>query len=219
MSWLDTLEDIRKKDFSTCTDAERDKAARDVVNMSSYGCAVIAVSPMPFSDALLMLPLQSGMVMTVGHIYGRKVTRAAASELIVELGAGWLGLAIALARKYPKAHVVAVERAWVPWCFSRVRLLVSSVPNLEVRRVDVRDVDVSHASLVTTYLWTGGMTLLEPKLRAALPEGAQVISLTFGFTSWPVDEERLVNDLYRSPVRRYVQRRSGRDGEGGVAVP
>ena len=86
MSWLDTLEDIRKKDFSQSSEADRDKAARDVVNMTSYGCAVIAVSPMPFSDALLMLPIQSGMVMTVGHIYGRKVTKAAASELIVELG-------------------------------------------------------------------------------------------------------------------------------------
>lgn len=106
MSWLDTLEDIRKKDFSTCTDAERDKAARDVVNMSSYGCAVIAVSPMPFSDALLMLPLQSGMVMTVGHIYGRKVTRAAASELIVELGAA-AGASI-LARQGIKALLPVV---------------------------------------------------------------------------------------------------------------
>ncbi len=165
----------------------------------------LGISPMPSSAAAREVMLQ--------------MAPAECTGLIVELGAGWLGLAIALARKYPKAHVVAVERAWVPWCFSRVRLLVSSVPNLEVRRVDVRDVDVSHASLVTTYLWTGGMTQLEPKLRAALPEGAQVISLTFGFASWPVDEERLVNDLYRSPVRRYVQRHSGRDGEGGVAVP
>jgi uncharacterized protein (DUF697 family) len=87
MSWLDTLEDIRKKDFSTSPEADRDKAARDVVNMASYGCAVVAVSPIPFSDAVLSLPMQSAMVMTVGHVYGRKVTQADAKDLILELGA------------------------------------------------------------------------------------------------------------------------------------
>ena len=85
MSWLDTLDDIRKKDFSKASAAQRDEAARDVVNMASYACAVVSVSPIPFSDAVLMLPVQSAMVVTVGHIYGRKVTEADAKSLIVEL--------------------------------------------------------------------------------------------------------------------------------------
>ena len=87
MSWLDTLEDIRKKDFTKTSMAKRDEAARDVVNMASYACAVVAVSPIPFSDAVLMLPVQSAMVVTVGHVYGRKVTEADAKSLIVELAA------------------------------------------------------------------------------------------------------------------------------------
>lgn len=87
MSWLDTLEDIRKKDFTKSPMAKRDEAARDVVNMASYACAVVAVSPIPFSDAVLMLPVQSAMVVTVGHVYGRKVTEADAKSLIVELAA------------------------------------------------------------------------------------------------------------------------------------
>jgi uncharacterized protein (DUF697 family) len=87
MSWLDTLEDIRSKDYSKVPKAERDKAAREVVNMASYACAVVSVSPIPFSDAVLMLPTQTAMVVTVGHIYGRKLTSAAAKDLILELGA------------------------------------------------------------------------------------------------------------------------------------
>lgn len=87
MSWLDTLEDIRTKDFSKTPLAERDKAARDVVNMASYACAMVAVSPIPFSDAVLMLPVQSAMVMSVGHIYGRKLTQADAKALLLELAA------------------------------------------------------------------------------------------------------------------------------------
>ena len=85
MSWLDTLDDIRQKDFSKASKETRDTAARDVINMASYGCAVVAVSPIPFSDAVLMLPMQTAMVMTIGHIYGRKVTQADAKELILEL--------------------------------------------------------------------------------------------------------------------------------------
>ncbi|MBL9038470.1 MAG: DUF697 domain-containing protein [Archangium sp.] len=87
MSWLDTLEDVRRKDFSKTPAAQREKTAREVVNMASYACAVVAISPIPFSDAVLMLPMQTAMVMTVGHIYGRKVTQADAKALIVELGA------------------------------------------------------------------------------------------------------------------------------------
>jgi uncharacterized protein (DUF697 family) len=87
MSWLDTLEAIRTKDFSKAPLKERERAARDVVNLCSYGCAVVAVSPIPFSDAIVMLPIQSAMVITVGHIFGRKITGATAKELIVELGA------------------------------------------------------------------------------------------------------------------------------------
>ncbi len=86
MSWLDTLEQIRTRDFSRASPKEREKAARDVVNMCSYGCAMVAVAPMPFSDAMLMLPIQSAMVMTVGHVYGRKVTKAASKDLLLEIG-------------------------------------------------------------------------------------------------------------------------------------
>jgi uncharacterized protein (DUF697 family) len=86
MSWLDTLDDIRKKDFTRARPADREKAARDVINMASYGCAVVAVSPIPFSDAVLMLPVQSAMVMTIGHIYGRNLTEADSRDLLLELG-------------------------------------------------------------------------------------------------------------------------------------
>lgn len=85
MSWLDTLDDIRSKNFSKAPEKAREAACRDVINMASYACAVVSVSPIPFSDAVLMLPVQSAMVMTVGHIYGRKVTQADAKQLILEL--------------------------------------------------------------------------------------------------------------------------------------
>lgn len=85
MSWLDTLEKIRTRDFKKATMKERDETARDVINMTAYACALVSVSPLPFSDALLMLPVQSAMVMTVGHVYGRRLDEADARDLLVEL--------------------------------------------------------------------------------------------------------------------------------------
>ena len=87
MSWLDTLEEMRNKDYRKLTPKKREEAARNVINTCSYACAVVAVSPIPFSDAVLMLPIQATMVMTIGHIYGRKVTQAEAKDLLFEVGA------------------------------------------------------------------------------------------------------------------------------------
>lgn len=110
MSWLDTLEEIRTRDFGKASAKEREKVAREVVNLCSYACAVVAVAPMPFSDMVLMLPIQSAMVMTVGHVYGRSLTKAASKDLILELGAT-VGVGM-LARQGLKAlSPVVVARA------------------------------------------------------------------------------------------------------------
>jgi uncharacterized protein (DUF697 family) len=53
-----------------------------------------------------MLPVQSAMVMTIGHIHGRRVTEADARDLLLELGAtAGLGL---LARQGIKALLPVV---------------------------------------------------------------------------------------------------------------
>jgi uncharacterized protein (DUF697 family) len=87
MSWLDTYEKIRTRDFRKAKPEERERVARDVINSASYACAVVAVAPIPFSDAVLMFPIQSAMVIAVGHVYGRRVDASAAKDLLVEIGA------------------------------------------------------------------------------------------------------------------------------------
>lgn len=136
MSWLDTLEDIRKKDFTKLSMEKRDEAARGVINMASYACAVVAVSPIPFSDAVLMLPVQSAMVVTVGHVYGRKVTEADAKSLVVELAAtAGLGM---LARQGIKAilpvfgALLTVPAAFaMNWAIGRVAMEYFRTPGLQ----------------------------------------------------------------------------------------
>ena len=143
MSWLDTLEKIRTRDFRHATLGERDEVARDVVNMTSYACAVVSVSPLPFSDALLMLPIQTAMVMTVGHIHGRRLEQAEAKDLILEMTA--VAGASFLARQGIKALLPVVSALLtVPaafaanWAMGRVAMEYFKNPGLS--REEIRDV-------------------------------------------------------------------------------
>jgi uncharacterized protein (DUF697 family) len=135
MSWLDTLDDIRTRDFRKVSEKDRDKAARDVINMCSYAAALVAISPLPLTDVVLTLPIQTGMVATVGHIYGRKVTKATARDLILELGTtAGVGL---LARQGIKALVpvfgaiLTVAPAFAAnWAIGRVAMEYFKNPGL-----------------------------------------------------------------------------------------
>lgn len=135
MSWLDTLDEIRTRDFSKVPAKERDKTARDVINMCSYAAALVAISPLPLTDVVLTLPIQTGMVMTVGHIYGRRVTKASAQELIFELAAtAGVGL---LARQGIKALIpvlgalLTVAPAFAAnWAMGRVAMEYFKNPEL-----------------------------------------------------------------------------------------
>jgi uncharacterized protein (DUF697 family) len=140
MSWLDTLNAMRTKDFSKVKPKERDAAASTVVNMCSYACTAVAVSPIPFSDAVITLPIQSAMVITVAHIYGRKITQADAKDLVVELGAT-AGFGI-LARQGIKAllpivgALITIPAAYAAnWAIGHVAMEYFRVPGTSRERL------------------------------------------------------------------------------------
>ncbi len=87
MSWLDTLAEIRKTDWTQVPEAECDATARDVIQIASYAAAAASMVPLPFADLALLLPVHSAMVMTVGHVHGRNISDAEARRVAMELGA------------------------------------------------------------------------------------------------------------------------------------
>lgn len=87
MSWLDTLAEIRKKTWSEASDEDKLRSAKDVVMMSSYAGAAASVVPIPLAEVAILIPIHSTMVMTIGHIYGRPITKTEAKRVVVELGA------------------------------------------------------------------------------------------------------------------------------------
>lgn len=87
MSWLDTLAEIRRTDWSKVPDPERDATAREVIQIASYAAAAASVVPVPLVDIALLLPVHTAMVMTVGHVHGRNLSNAEAKRVALELGA------------------------------------------------------------------------------------------------------------------------------------
>ncbi len=121
-----------------------------------------------------------------------------------ELGAGFGGLAVAIARARPSLRLVAWEAALVPWLVLRARVALRGPTNLSVRRGDFFEGDLRGASGVVCYLFTGAMQRLGPKLRAELGPGAVVLSHTFALPDWKPERTVHAADLYRTPVYRYV---------------
>jgi uncharacterized protein (DUF697 family) len=108
MSWFDTLAEIRKKNWSEAPDEERRKAARDVVMMSSYAGAAASVVPIPLAEMAILIPIHTTMLMTIGHVFGRPITKTEAKRVVLELGAV-AGLSLA-----GRAAVSALKKLVMP---------------------------------------------------------------------------------------------------------
>lgn len=109
MSWLDTLDEIRSADWTEASDESRERATRDVLLMSSYAsAATAALVPIPIAEMALMIPIQSTMVMTIGHVHGRTLSKAEAKRVVLELGAV-AGVALA-----GRAAITALKKFVMP---------------------------------------------------------------------------------------------------------
>jgi len=123
--------------------------------------------------------------------------------IIVEMGSGWGGLAIVLARRYPQHPVIAYEVSVLPWLVSRARLLIRPQANLRFRKADFMLADMSGAQLAICYLMPATMARLAAKLSGEMPTGALVLSNTFTVPGWQVLDQKTASDLYKSPVYLY----------------
>jgi len=122
---------------------------------------------------------------------------------IVELGAGWGGLSIALARAHPQRLVIGYELSSIPWLCSLLRARLARLENLSVHKADFSVANLSAAQVVVCYLYPAGMSRLSPKLLAELEPGATVLSNTFALPGWEPEAVVMLDDLHRTPVYRY----------------
>lgn len=67
----------------------KDARVRQLIYAKAAIAAAVGAVPLPFADAVVLTPLQIGMVASIGYFYGVEVTRARAVELIATLGVGF----------------------------------------------------------------------------------------------------------------------------------
>ncbi len=122
---------------------------------------------------------------------------------IIDLGSGWGTLVIAFARKYPDRQVAGYELSLVPWLFSLVRKKITGLSNLTLYRKDFRNADLSGASVLTCYLFPGGMASLKEKLEQDNIREVLIVSSTFALPSFEPTKVIHLKDIYGTPVYMY----------------
>jgi precorrin-6B methylase 2 len=125
--------------------------------------------------------------------------------LVFELGAGWGGLAVALARQVPGARVIACEGSPVPFAVMWLRARLLRVPNLELRFGDFATCSLHEASVVVCYLWPGAMKQLEQRFLTELRVGARIVSNTFALRGWHPETTMVLDDVYRTHIYLYLR--------------
>jgi hypothetical protein len=124
--------------------------------------------------------------------------------VIYELGSGWGGLALLLAKHYPNLKVIGFELSPIPYLFSRFSQLILRRTNLIIERKNFYDHHFFDAKAVLCYLYPGGMKKLAPKLKRELPEKSMIISNTFALQDWEGGNAIFfVDDWSASRIYRY----------------
>lgn len=114
-------------------------------------------------------------------------------DVLYDLGSGDGRIVIAAARDYGcRAVGIEIDPMLVAQAEEAAR--AEEVDELtEFLVADVRDVGLAEATVVTTFLLTSSMQLLQPTLRALRP-GTRIVSHNFDMTGWPPKRESVVHD-------------------------
>ncbi|WP_425404664.1 hypothetical protein [Hwanghaeella sp.] len=122
---------------------------------------------------------------------------------IYELGSGWGGLAQALARANPDRVVIALERSFVPWLAAETARRLLGPANLQFRRQDLSQAELSDAAAAVCYLSGETLARIAPVLQERLPAGCRVVSATFAWPGLKPEAKVTARDVFRSPVYLY----------------
>lgn len=122
---------------------------------------------------------------------------------ILELGAGFLTLAMAINKQLPGNKIVAYEISTVPYFFSKLLSYFFCNDNLTVLKQDFFLSDFTNASLIVCYLYPGSMAKLNAKFENELKSGAMIVSNTFAIPGLQPFKTLIIDDLYHTKIYLY----------------
>ncbi|CDR34380.1 class I SAM-dependent methyltransferase [Criblamydia sequanensis] len=155
------------------------------------------ISPMPTSDKAKNKALALMSNETQGIVY--------------DLGSGWGGMAIQIAKKLPHCQIIGFETSPVPFYTSLLWNKMERLANLKFVKKDFFHVNLSDASIVYCYLYPRAMQDLKAKFEEELKPGTIVISNTFSVPGWDPVQCLQLNDMYHTRIYAYVKSNSNVD--------
>ncbi len=99
-----------------------------------------------------------------------------------ELGCGWGGINLVLAKNFPKSSIVGYEISFFPWIFSKIRAFLS-FQDIKIINKSFFDEDLSGFDAVICYLSPWHMEKLKAQL-TGLRAGSLVVSNAFAIPGW-----------------------------------
>jgi len=123
---------------------------------------------------------------------------------IVEVGSGWGGLALRIARAHPQKRVVGVEASAVPYLVSRARRAAPGAPgNLAFRHADFRSVGIEPYTAYVCYLSPSAMRSVRERVEDGDRDGVIVVSALFGVREWEPVRTGIARDVHGTQVFVY----------------
>ncbi len=148
-----------------------------------------------FQDPLVSTPdavIEKLLGILPPHLRGRKT--------FYELGAGQGKVALAVARKFPRLRVVAVEKSKFLVWLMQLSASRQALNNLRVLRRDLFKIPLKKADIIYLYLTPRSLKKLSPSLRR-LRQSALILSLDF-----PLPEKRILRRLSIGSHRLFLHR-------------
>lgn len=130
------------------------------------------------------------------------------SHTIYELGSGWGGLALALAKALPLAQLHAFELSPLPWIISTLVQKIVRRSTLNIYKKNFFLHPLEGADVVVCYLYPKAMQKLKSKFEKELRPGTWVISNSFAIPGWAPVKVVQLNDIWKSEIFVYISGRS-----------
>jgi uncharacterized protein (DUF697 family) len=115
MGYLDTVNRVMSGSYEGASEEEKRAAVKEVVTVCAVAASAVTIQPFPVLDAVLMSPIQIGMVQAIGKVHGHKLDKKSIVEILSTFGASLVAqnVIMAAAKLIPfLGSVVAMSMAY-----------------------------------------------------------------------------------------------------------
>ncbi|WP_419904728.1 hypothetical protein [Kiloniella sp.] len=112
----------------------------------------------------------------------------------IDLGCGFSGTLVTLAKRFPRHTFTGVETAPLPYLVSLIRCQLSGLNNVHIQRKSLWDVDLSNYECCYAFLSPEPMPRLYKKIISEMPKGSNFISNSFTVPEHPPMDTRILDD-------------------------